>query len=429
MKNAILWYEVKNFGSFGDEGGLVDLTTSKKDRYKDLWQECGGHQVNLITAIMGANASGKTTLLKPLPFLGWLFWNIPARASEPLYINTNKIDNCFSKIRMNFLLDGDEYLYEITANEFLIYEENLFLKNKSKKFIYVFKRKLTNASMNSILRKLSTYESYTKLDDPRIEELHLGVLYEYTEKSDIFPLGEKEALRTPCNTSIISAARRINITLANSIAYSIICFTNIHSTGRRSSTEYNLSDIAMMLDMNSVLFDKLKNQIKKWDLGLHDITINKETRINELGQNKNHYSLNGLHSCENGGQFTLPFFLESAGTQSALIRLYEILNALESGNPCFIDELGDDLHPHMMKPILELFTNKESNPHGSQLVFTCHKPELINYLGKYRIIITEKKNNRSECFRLDDFPSTEARADENLAAKYLAGAFGGVPEL
>lgn len=44
----------------------------------------------------------------------------------------------------------------------------------------------------------------------------------------------------------------------------------------------------------------------------------------------------------------------------------------------------------MVKPILELFISKETNPLHAQLVFTCHKPELINYLGKYRVLITEK---------------------------------------
>ncbi len=429
MKNAILWYEVKNFGSFGDEGGLVDLTTSKKDRYKDLWQECGGHQVNLITAIMGANASGKTTLLKPLPFLGWLFWNIPARASEPLYININKSGNHMSQLRINFILKGSEYLYEITTGEFLIYEEKLYLKNKNKKNIYIFKRTINNDSVGEILQQLEDPVIDASKYMGLLEKIQRNVHYDYIEKNELFPFGEREAVRTPCNTSIISAARRINIPLANDIAKSILSFSNINSVGRRSTIEYDLSDIAMMLESNGDLFKKLKTQIKKWDLGLHDIAVQRENTVGELGQNKINYTLSGIHEDKDGRIFTLPFFLESAGTQSALIRLYEILNALESGNPCFIDELGDDLHPHMMKPILELFTNKESNPHGSQLVFTCHKPELINYLGKYRIIITEKKNNRSECFRLDDFPSTEARADENLAAKYLAGAFGGVPEL
>lgn len=32
MGNAILWYEIKNIGSFEEEGGFVDLTTTAKDK-------------------------------------------------------------------------------------------------------------------------------------------------------------------------------------------------------------------------------------------------------------------------------------------------------------------------------------------------------------------------------------------------------------
>lgn len=35
MANAILWYEIKNIGSFEDEGGFVDLTTTAKDKKKN----------------------------------------------------------------------------------------------------------------------------------------------------------------------------------------------------------------------------------------------------------------------------------------------------------------------------------------------------------------------------------------------------------
>lgn len=136
-----------------------------------------------------------------------------------------------------------------------------------------------------------------------------------------------------------------------------------------------------------------------------------------------------MHTLENGHKFELPFYFESAGTQSAYVRLFDIITTLDTGGHCFIDELGDDLHPHMVKPILELFSDHETNPDGAQLIFACHKPELINYLGKNRVIICEKRFNTSECFRLDEFPASEARSDDNLAAKYLSGAFGGVPDL
>lgn len=45
------------------------------------------------------------------------------------------------------------------------------------------------------------------------------------------------------------------------------------------------------------------------------------------------------------------------------------------------------------------------------------------------MLITEKNITKAFVIALDDFPSSEARVDDNIAAKYLAGAFGGVPDL
>lgn len=424
MANAILWYEVKNFGSFEDEGGLVDLTTSTQDSHKDLWHLVDGNYVNIITAIMGANASGKTTLLKPLPFLAWMFWKIPEKASERLLLNTNKPIKGATQIKICFMLNGKQYTYEIMAFDYFIMEENLFVKNENNKNIYVFKRSLCKKKCKEYAEKLGAINSTKEM-----EELQRNLTYDYVEKKELFPLGLQEARRTPSNTSIISSARRIGIELATDIAFYMSSYTNVNAMGRSFHSDDDVAFAAKFLYEFDDLFKKLKKIIKRWDLGLTDLEIEKKEVLDQSDEKEEHYKVRGIHEKEDGTKFTLPMSLESAGTQSAFVRLFRILCALEWGNPCVIDELGDDLHPHMIKPILELFINKETNPKGCQLIFTCHKPELINYLGKYRVIIVEKKSNKSECYRLDDFPASEARVDENLAAKYLSGTFGGVPEL
>ncbi|HGG8959774.1 TPA: AAA family ATPase, partial [Enterobacter hormaechei subsp. xiangfangensis] len=115
MGNAILWYEIKNIGSFEEEGGFVDLTTTAKDKKKELWVDVDGHKVNLITAIMGANGSGKTTLLKPMSFLSWFFWSIPAKVTDYLYLNINRPFVHPGMIKICFVMDGKVYTYVIVA--------------------------------------------------------------------------------------------------------------------------------------------------------------------------------------------------------------------------------------------------------------------------------------------------------------------------
>ncbi|MEL8211366.1 AAA family ATPase [Escherichia coli] len=424
MANAILWYEIKNIGSFEDEGGFVDLTTTAKDKKKELWVDVDGHKVNLITAIMGANASGKTTLLKPMSFLSWFFWSIPAKVTDYLYLNINRPFTKPGMIKICFVLDGKVYTYVVTACDHFVIKEELYVRNKKNKNIYVFKRKLDKENDEKKLNNCSDDFSHQE-----VEELLKTIKYDYVEKAELFPLGLLEGKRTPANTSIISAARRVGVPLAIDIAEKMSSTTNVNAMGRYSYDYGDLGATAEDLYKDPVAFKSVKNILRKWDLGLDDITIEKEEKVEINGEKDVYYIINGIHEKEDGSKFELPFAFESAGTQSAFIRLHNIMQCLKKGTACFIDELGDDLHPHMVKPILELFISKETNPLHAQLIFTCHKPELINYLGKYRVLITEKKFNRSECYRLDDFPSSEARVDDNIAAKYLAGAFGGVPDL
>ncbi len=82
----------------------------------------------------------------------------------------------------------------------------------------------------------------------------------------------------------------------------------------------------------------------------------------------------------------------------------------------------------MLEPILDLFANPASNPHGGQLLFTCHAMEVLNIIHKSQVMLVEKNtNNESNAWRLDSVEGI--RGDDNFYAKYMAGAYGAVPQL
>ena len=424
--SSVLWYQVKNFGSFGEEGGYVDLTTTSKDKHRDLWYNNGNHNINIVTAIMGANGSGKTTLIKPIPYLNYLFWRIPEKNTDDLFLNFNRFSASPTVINISFLLDGKEYTYQLSACPLMIFLEELYVKNSRNQKTYVFKREITEASLATVT---GFYEKEYDKDEFDEENILDKIKYSYSVKESLFTLTNKDVERVAPNCVLISEARRLNDPLATNIAKSFRCLANVNFIGRFTRNDSDLSTIAGRLYRRPQRFEIIKSILKKWDLGLNDVSLKKNETIDDDGKNKVKYSLYGVHVNKEGEKIELPFIFESAGTKNALIRLNDIMLSIENGNPCVIDELGDDLHPHMIKPILELFIDPEINSKKSQLIFTCHRPELINYLGKYRIVICEKKQNESESFRLDEFPSSDARVADNLAAKYLAGAFGGVPDL
>ena len=120
--------------------------------------------------------------------------------------------------------------------------------------------------------------------------------------------------------------------------------------------------------------------------------------------------------------------LESNGTQSALVLLSKLLPALAGGGLAVIDEFENDLHPLMLEPLMELFASPSTNPHAAQLLFTCHAVEVLNLVHKSQVMLVEKdENNQSTAWRLDSVSGV--RNDDNLYAKYMAGAYGAVPQL
>lgn len=130
-----------------------------------------------------------------------------------------------------------------------------------------------------------------------------------------------------------------------------------------------------------------------------------------------------------GKPYPLPMFLESSGTQRLFILLRWLLPVLSSGSTAIMDEFECDLHPHMIVPILDLFKNPETNPNNAQLFFSCHNIDVLNQLDKTQVVLVEKDGStcESKVWRLDEMKGV--RRDDNLYAKYMAGAYGAVPNI
>ena len=76
-----------------------------------------------------------------------------------------------------------------------------------------------------------------------------------------------------------------------------------------------------------------------------------------------------------------------------------------------------------------MFTNKDINLGGGQLIFTSHNLICLdaNDLRRDEIWFVEKNNQRSTLFSLYDFKETNVRNDLSFGKHYLNGRFGAVP--
>lgn len=129
-----------------------------------------------------------------------------------------------------------------------------------------------------------------------------------------------------------------------------------------------------------------------------------------------------------GLQVEMPWLLESHGTRAFIKMFPFILQALENGGLLGIDEMDTAIHPVMLPELIRWFYDKEGrNRLDAQLWLSCHSASLLDDLNKEEIVICEKdRQGRTRVYSLMD---VKVRRDENHYRKYLTGAYGGVPHL
>lgn len=361
----------------------------------------GDRRVNKVIAVVGANGSGKTHFLRPLAFLSWFVSSsfLKAKPDSPIPFKAHALhEDEPSEIELRFnLLNGIEYKYHVILLKNDVILEALY-KKTSQQYSYIFVRE--------------------RQDDGT---------YSVKKKDKDFPFKKSEAEKIKANASLLSAAS----VYGTREVYPVVNFfnyitSNITVFGRAHYSRGHLMTAAKFLYFNQEIKAQVNSILLELDLGLAEIDIVEYQQNISEENSESEYIPWGIHRTTQG-EFKLPFDDESSGTQSAFVLLCRLLSALSKGGIAVIDELDNDLHPHMLPKILDLFKFEHTNPHQAQLIFSCHTPEILDILQKHQVYLIEKKDLHSEAWRLDEVVGI--RADDNLYAKYQAGALGAIPHL
>lgn len=391
-------YSFSNFYSFRDitrislEVGQKPSSSGYDLTFSD------GDRGNKVVAVVGANGSGKTQLLRPPAFLSWFiadsFTSLEPQERFPFKAHMLTPDEP-TEFELFFDCRGEQYRYRLRLKETCVLYESLAVKT-SHLFSHLFVR----------------------------EQQQNG---EYTYKQKNFGFGEIKAAKLRNNVSVISAAHMQDSALAEELVGYFRNFTcNIHVMGRSHYDPGKLLTSAHFFKEHVQLHAKAVKLLSSFDLGLNGVELIDKNVTDEHQGEKSIVVPYGVHQSK-GREFRLSFLEESSGTQSAYVLLQKVLPVLEEGGVAIIDELDNDLHPHMLEALLDLFRFEHSNQHHAQLIFSCHTPEVLNLLAKHQVYLVEKQDQHSDAWRLDQIRGL--RADDNLYAKYYAGALGAVPEL
>ena len=393
----LLQFSVENFLSFRERASF-DLTPGAGSELPENIARNGKHQALKSAALFGANASGKSNLIKAITAavmivreseaipLGFPLWRI-----VPFKLDTTSRTKP-SSFEFIFVADDVKYVYGFSADMKCITEEYLYAYYTLKPTT-IFERVL--------------------VDDKQV----------YSFKSDKKVLDEL-AEKNTSNKLFLSTMAAWNYKRAKA---PFLWFVNQIDT-------YNGSE---WLQDFSALNDEANESQKRFTIRLLEIAdINiSDYQILADGQSKDQgiYSVTTTHQVREAGKkynYFLGLEEESAGTQHIFIISKYLKKAFENGKTLIVDGLDAELHPLILEKLIRMFHDSEINVTNAQVIFTTHNSHLLDLdiFRRDQIYFTEKSNETaaSDLFSLDDFP---VRKGESIRNGYLKGRYGALPSI
>ena len=397
---------IENFFSIKDKQ-VLDLAVPSNAPDSPCFainKEISATRIPKVVSIFGANASGKTAVLRALGFLKWFLtesFNLtPTNTLHLMPFLDLEAKHSISRLEVEF--DGDL----IEAGKSCIYRYSLEIRHDpgNKTLLQPEARPVVESESlyfapEGKFRRLFYREREQIKDSP-----------EFKVKVKDYPL---QTFRD--NASVIPTLVPYNHAVSNaftSVLNSI--FTNI-STLQKNDFDENL--ITKFYASNEDVLKKLNSKLRMLDLGIDNVAIS--TIYNHVPEPVFKHS--GLN-CE------VPYILESQGTQKFFTLFPYIDHVLESGGLLVLDEIDNDVHPALMPEIIGWFHDERTNPHNAQLFMACHNASLLEHLEKEEIYFTEKTpNGRTQVYGLKEISGI--RRVDNYYKKYLGGVFGAVPNI
>lgn len=409
--------------------------------YEERLQKEQNFSVLKFSAIYGANAAGKTTLIDALADMQKILMIGLPDFIRPIYYRLDEKSK-FEPTYFEVLLwiGGQEFLYgfEYDSNENRLLSE-WFVEVKATKEKEIYTRDIRNGIYTCDKNcnkktggKMSMYLDDIKSDDSKLflsfinsikkstvieQNPELGIIYEWFSKS--LSITKPDSVLTSGDYFLVEEK-------LNKLANLLKAF----GTGIRS---INSVDVDREIAMQSIplrIIDDLKSKAfeaqKNGKTGKYGIILRSRSNlwIIKLDDKDMLYKKICFYHDE---QQKIPFFIndESAGT----VRVIDLAETLltEKDNQLFvIDELDRKLHPQLTYKFVQLFL-EHAKKANNQLIVTTHESRLLDFglLRRDEIWFSDKdKFGESKLYSLEEF---NVRFDKKIDKAYLDGRYGGVP--
>ena len=400
----LIRFSFKNFKSFKNENCLDMEATSLKEHEYNVAKLDNGEYLK-VSAIYGANASGKTNVLQAFDYMKKrILVSDDSKKNSPIdeeNIYSFMINNDPIALEVEILAKNNKiYKYGFEVLKDTIISEWLFEKRVNK-FYAIFERENNNVSMKP------------------------------NKISDLVNIDERTLF-----LNIYSKIDRNNEDFSN--VYDWFVNSMYLDSGNPNFERFINNRVSLKILSDENYKKELLKFIKTIDSGIEGIKTTPDS-LEAVKSNNGIIDIEVLHRGEKGELKALPFYLESNGTRKMFHLFDFFMDALRNGMVLFIDELDAKLHPLLTRYIINLFHNSQTNIGNGQLIYSTHDTVNLNKetFRRDEIWFAEKdKDGISEIYALSDYileddknAGKKVRNDATYNKDYLTGRYGAIPVL
>lgn len=378
----VLEIRLSNMFSFRDEVTLdlqaAKIQTKKARELEGNLFSVDGEQMLKSVALFGANASGKSNVIKAIRACVNM-----VRSSHNYNVDTRFAISPFkfedyankpSSFYIRFLLNGVEYEYSFSFMHDEIITETLYYYPNGRKSL-VFSR-----------------------DESR-----------GTEKKDIYEF--KTVIKRPFDVADNTSKKTLYISRASQmdreIAQKIFLFF--------------CNDI--VLDYQVANIDSLDNLFKKRKEQMLEVLRTADSDIIDFKIQNN--AITTFHRTNPSVAFDFETE-ESEGTKTLFRMMVRMIGIIHEGKMLLVDEIDNSLHTQLVEFVIGMFNHSDH----AQLIYTTHNTHLLNTDFQRRdqvYFVNKREDGSSDLYSLFDFKDFRDTLDMEKA--YLQGRFDAIPTI
>jgi len=400
------------------------------------------------SVIFGANASGKSNLIKAIAW-GKKIVLRGTKSDQIIKFQNYRLDlkakTCNSRIEYEIQHNGKNYAYGFVFNSKEIVEEWLF-ELTNKKETKIFER-------NSVSEIPFDLEHLFKINKKEEQQQFLKFIAKGTPNNQLF-LTEIRTRKVKDNVSDITDLLNVIDWFQNSLK--VIFPDDKYNEGVKfeikddSKLQTTFEELLKYFDtgINGIclekidpenvefpfeIYEKIKEDLinSKSEKAIAVVVSSKATTyfVSKKGDDFIVYKFMTKHSVK--GQQRQELFDtcdESDGTNRIMDFIPLIMDLLHGNNVFVIDEMERSLHPNLIYDLIDLFLEKSENI-NSQIILASHESSLLTQklLRKDEIwFVVKDKDGASHLHSLEEY---NIRFDKEIRKDYLLGRYKAVPRI